>query len=166
LKIRIGNGYDVHQLAEGRKMVLGGVEIPSEFGLLGHSDADVLLHAIMDALLGALALGDIGKHFLDTYIGFKDIDRKLLLQYSYNLVKQRGYRLINCDSVVVLEKPKIAKYVPAMKEIISGILECTKDDISIKATTSEQMGFIGRGEGAVAYAVVLLEKIEAGNESV
>lgn len=166
MKIRIGNGYDVHQLEEGRKLTLGGVEIPSEIGLLGHSDADVLLHAIMDALLGALALGDIGKHFPDTCIAFKDIDSKLLLKHSYQLVKEKGYRLVNCDSVVVLEKPKIAKYVPEMKEMISGILECSPDDISIKATTSEQMGFIGRGEGAVAYAVVLLEKVEAGSEPV
>ncbi len=166
MKIRIGNGYDVHQLEEGRKLTLGGVEIPSEIGLLGHSDADVLLHAIMDALLGALALGDIGKHFPDTCIAFKDIDSKLLLKHSYQLVKEKGYRLVNCDSVVVLEKPKIAKYVPVMQQQISEILECTPDDISIKATTSEQMGFIGRGEGAVAYAVVLLEKVEAGSEPV
>lgn len=166
MKIRIGNGYDVHQLVEGRKLTLGGVEIPSEIGLLGHSDADVLLHAIMDALLGALALGDIGKHFPDTCIVFKDIDSKLLLKHSYSLIKERGYRLVNCDSVVVLERPKIAKYVPAMKEMISDILECSPDDISIKATTSEQMGFVGRGDGAVAYAVVLLEKTEAGNEPV
>jgi len=156
LKFRIGNGYDVHKLAERRKLILGGVEIPAEKGLLGHSDADVLLHAIMDAMLGALALGDIGKHFPDTSAAFKDIDSKILLKKAYELVKERGYAIGNIDSVVVLEKPKIAKYIPEMQSVISGILECEPGDISIKATTSEKLGFIGREEGAVAYAVALL----------
>ncbi len=156
MKFRIGNGYDVHKLAERRKLILGGVEIPAEKGLLGHSDADVLLHAIMDAMLGALALGDIGKHFPDTSAAFKDIDSKILLKKAYELVKERGYAIGNIDSVVVLEKPKIAKYIPEMQSVISGILECEPGDISIKATTSEKLGFIGREEGAVAYAVALL----------
>ncbi|MBK7266307.1 MAG: 2-C-methyl-D-erythritol 2,4-cyclodiphosphate synthase [Ignavibacteriales bacterium] len=160
MKFRIGNGYDVHQLIEGRKLILGGVEIPSEKGLLGHSDADVLLHAIMDAMLGALSLGDIGKHFPDTDKDYKDIDSKLLLQKAIELVKERGYQVVNCDSVLVLEKPKIAPYVHLMKKTISGIIGCGEDDISIKATTSEKLGFIGREEGAVAYAVVLLQTLE------
>lgn len=157
MKFRIGNGYDVHRLAEGRKLILGGVEIPSEKGLLGHSDADVLLHAIMDAMLGALSLGDIGKHFPDTDQDYKDIDSKLLLQKAVELIRSKGYGVVNCDSVIVLEKPKIALYVPAMKKTISEILGCDEDDISIKATTSERLGFVGREEGAVAYAVVLLQ---------
>jgi len=156
LKFRIGNGYDVHQLAKGRKLILGGVEIPAEKGLLGHSDADVLLHAIMDAMLGALALGDIGKHFPDTGAEFKDIDSKILLKRAYQLVRERGYTIGNIDSTVVLEKPKIAKFIPEMQKVISEILECAPEDISIKATTSEKIGFIGREEGAVAYAVALL----------
>jgi len=157
LTFRIGNGYDVHQLVEERKLILGGVEIPSEKGLSGHSDADVLLHAIMDAMLGALSLGDIGKHFPDTDQDYKDIDSKILLQKAIELIRSKGYGVVNCDSVIVLEEPKIAPYVPMMKKTISEILGCCEDDISIKATTSEQLGFIGRGEGAVAYAVVLLQ---------
>lgn len=159
MKFRIGNGYDVHQLVEGRKLILGGVEIPSEKGLLGHSDADVLLHAIMDAMLGALSLGDIGKHFPDTDKDYKDIDSKLLLQKAIELIRAKGYEVVNCDSVIVLEKPKIAPYVPAMKKTISDILGCSEDDVSIKATTSESLGFVGREEGAVAYAVVLLQSL-------
>lgn len=157
MTFRIGNGYDVHQLVEERKLILGGVEIPSEKGLSGHSDADVLLHAIMDAMLGALSLGDIGKHFPDTDQDYKDIDSKILLQKAIELIRSKGYSVVNCDSVIVLEEPKIAPYVPMMKKTISEILGCCEDDISIKATTSEQLGFIGRGEGAVAYAVVLLQ---------
>lgn len=159
MKLRIGNGYDVHQLTVGRKLILGGVEIPAEKGLMGHSDADVLLHAIMDAMLGALSLGDIGKHFPDSSNDFKDVDSRLLLQKSYELIKSHGYRIVNCDSTLVLEKPKIAPYIPQMKKVISTILECDENDISIKATTSEKMGFIGREEGAVAYSVILLNKL-------
>jgi len=161
LKFRIGNGYDVHQLVKGRKLVLGGVEIPSEFGLLGHSDADVLLHAISDALLGALALGDIGIHFPDTAAENKDIDSRVILKKSYDLVLQHGYRLVNCDTALVLEKPKIAPYLLQMRKSIAEVLSCGIEDVSVKATTSEKMGFVGRGEGAVAYAVVLLEKTES-----
>jgi 2-C-methyl-D-erythritol 2,4-cyclodiphosphate synthase len=158
LKFRIGNGYDVHKLQEGRKLFIGGVEIPAEKGLLGHSDADVLLHAICDALLGALSLGDIGKHFPDTSKEFKDIDSKILLKRAYQVVKEKGYSIVNCDTVLILERPKIAKYVDEMKTVISSILNCEPDDISIKATTSEKIGFVGREEGAAAYAVVLLSK--------
>ncbi len=157
MKFRIGNGYDVHQLAEGRKLILGGIEIPAEKGLLGHSDADVLLHAIMDAMLGALALGDIGKHFPDTGAEFKDIDSKILLKRAYEIIKGKGYTIGNIDSTLVLEKPKIARYIPEMQKVISEILECDPEDISIKATTSEKLGYIGREEGAVAYAVALLQ---------
>lgn len=156
--IRIGFGYDVHQLSKDRKLFLGGVEIPSELGLLGHSDADVLLHAICDALLGALALGDIGKHFPNTDEKFKDIDSKILLKESYRLVKEKKYILGNMDASLVLEKPKILPHLKEIQKSISDILECNEDQISIKATTSEKLGFVGREEGAEAYATVLLFK--------
>ncbi len=156
--IRIGFGYDVHQLSKDRKLFLGGVEIPSELGLLGHSDADVLLHAICDALLGALAFGDIGKHFPNTDEKFKDIDSKILLKESYRLVKEKKYILGNMDASLVLEKPKILPHLKEIQKSISDILECNEDQISIKATTSEKLGFVGREEGAEAYATVLLFK--------
>lgn len=156
--IRIGFGYDVHQLSNDRKLFLGGVEIQSELGLLGHSDADVLLHAICDSLLGALALGDIGKHFPNTDERFKDIDSKILLKESYKLVREKGYVLGNLDSTLVLEKPKILPHLNKIIESISQILECNKDQISVKATTSEKLGFVGREEGAEAYATALLFK--------
>lgn len=156
MKFRIGIGYDVHKLLQGRKLIIGGVEIPHEKGLLGHSDADVLLHAICDALLGALNLGDIGKHFPDTSDKFKDIDSKILLKRTFELVKRKGYSVNNIDSFLILEKPKIMKYSDQMREVISEILEISTEDISIKATTSEQLGFVGREEGASAQAVVLL----------
>ncbi len=158
--IRIGFGYDVHQLSKDRKLFLGGIEIPSELGLLGHSDADVLLHAVCDALLGALALGDIGKHFPNNDPKFKDIDSKILLKESYKLVKERGYTLGNLDASLVLEKPKILPHLEKIKLSISSILECSTDQVSIKATTSEKLGFVGREEGAEAYATVLLFKID------
>jgi 2-C-methyl-D-erythritol 2,4-cyclodiphosphate synthase len=157
---RIGFGTDFHQLAEGRKLWLGGINIPHTKGAVGHSDADVLLHAICDALLGALNLGDIGFHFPDTDPGFKNIDSKILLDSTYRLIKQKGYSVQNLDSTVCLEKPKIIPYTNQMRESISRILEIDKDDISIKATTTEKMGFVGREEGIVAYAVVLLKKPE------
>jgi 2-C-methyl-D-erythritol 2,4-cyclodiphosphate synthase len=155
---RIGFGVDFHQFGEGRALWLGGVRIPHNKGAIGHSDADVLLHAICDALLGALSLGDIGQHFPNTDPIFKDIDSKILLQRSYALVRERGYRVVNIDSTVCLEAPKIMKYAPAMKKEIGAILALTADDISVKATTTEQMGFVGRGEGLMAFATVLLEK--------
>ena len=155
---RIGFGIDFHQLAEGRPFWLGGVKIPYERGAVGHSDADVLLHAICDALLGALALGDIGVHFPNTDPAYKDIDSKILLAESYRLVRERGYRVVNIDSTVCLEAPKVMPFAPAMREAMAAILEIGIEDISIKATTTEQMGFAGRGEGLVAYATVLLER--------
>ena len=155
---RIGFGVDFHQLAEGREFWLGGVLIPHTRGALGHSDADVLIHAICDALLGALALGDIGQHFPNTDAAYKNIDSKILLAKSYSLVKERGWRVVNLDSSVTLEAPKIMRYTPAMREVLAGLLEIGVEDVSIKATTTEKMGFVGRGEGIVAYAVVLLQK--------
>ena len=155
---RIGQGIDFHQMVEGREFWLGGVLIPHSKGALGHSDADVLLHAICDALLGALGLGDIGKHFPDTDQSFKNIDSKILLQQSYQLIAERGYKVVNVDSTILLQAPKIMKYVPAMQEAISKILELDITDVSIKATTTEQMSFIGREEGLVATANVLLCK--------
>ena len=154
---RIGSGIDFHQMAEGRKLWIGGVEIPHYKGALGHSDADVLLHAICDALLGALALGDIGVHFPDTDAAYKDIDSKILLKKCFDLVNDKGYKIINIDSTLCLQVPKIKPYVMQMQETIASILEITKDDISIKATTTEKLGFVGREEGLQAYATVLLE---------
>jgi len=155
---RIGQGIDFHQMVEGREFWLGGVLIPHSKGALGHSDADVLLHAICDALLGALGLGDIGKHFPDTDQSFKNIDSKILLQQSYQLIAERGYKVVNVDSTILLQAPKIMKFVPAMQEAISKILELDITDVSIKATTAEHMSFIGREEGIVATANVLLVK--------
>lgn len=158
MSFRIGQGVDFHRLVEGRELWLGGVKVPHSKGALGHSDADVLLHAICDALLGALALGDIGKHFPDTSAEFKNIDSKILLQRTLELVKQKDYRVVNVDATLCLEKPKIKPYVEEMRQVIAGILEITIDDVSIKATTTEQMGFAGREEGLVAYATALLQK--------
>jgi 2-C-methyl-D-erythritol 2,4-cyclodiphosphate synthase len=159
MSYRIGFGVDFHQLAAGRELWLGGVQIPHTKGSLGHSDADVLLHAICDALLGALNLGDIGVHFPNTDAAYKDIDSQVLLQKSYALVRAKGYRLVNIDSTVCLEAPKIMKYADAMRAAMAKVLEVDADDISIKATTTELMGFVGRGEGLMAYATVLVEKV-------
>jgi 2-C-methyl-D-erythritol 2,4-cyclodiphosphate synthase len=155
---RIGSGIDFHQMVEGRDLWLGGVKIPHTKGALGHSDADVLLHAICDALLGALALGDIGTHFPDTSNEFKNIDSKILLQRSFDLIKAKGYAIVNVDTTLCLEKPKIKPYVPLMQQTIADILKLSINDVSIKATTTETMGFVGREEGLVAYATVLLQK--------
>jgi 2-C-methyl-D-erythritol 2,4-cyclodiphosphate synthase len=154
---RIGSGVDFHKLVEGRDLWLGGVKIPHYKGALGHSDADVLLHAICDAMLGALCLGDIGVHFPDTNAAYKNIDSKILLQQTANLIKAEGYKVINIDCTLCLELPKIKPYVAAMQTAIADILQITVKDISIKATTTEQMGFAGREEGLMAYATVLLE---------
>jgi 2-C-methyl-D-erythritol 2,4-cyclodiphosphate synthase len=159
MSYRIGYGIDFHQLVEGRDLFIGGIKIPYEKGALGHSDADVLLHAICDAMLGALALGDIGVHFPDTSSEFKDIDSKILLQKSYALVQAEGYRVVNIDASLCLEAPKIKPYVGQMQETIAGILGVTVKEVSIKATTTEKMGFVGRKEGLVAHAVCLLTKI-------
>ena len=160
-QIKIGFGYDVHKFAENRKLVLGGVEIPYEKGLLGHSDADALLHSICDALLGALALGDIGQHFPDTDPNYKNADSKILLRDVYKIIKEKGFQLENLDSTIVIEKPKMAPHIALMRETIASILECNVDQISVKATTSERMGFVGNGEGVKIYAVVLITKAES-----
>lgn len=157
--MRIGFGYDVHKFEKNRKLIIGGIEIPHSVGLLGHSDADVLVHAIMDAMLGALALGDIGKHFPDTDDEYKDIDSCELLKRVYGLIKSQGYRVGNIDSVVALQEPKIGKYIPEMIKKLAEILEVEENQISIKATTTEGLGFVGTKEGASASAVCLLEKI-------
>jgi len=155
---RIGFGIDFHQMVEGRDFWLGGVKIPFHKGALGHSDADVLLHAICDAMLGALNLGDIGTHFPDSDQAYKNIDSKILLQRSYQLVREKNYSLVNIDSTVCLEAPKIMPHAIEMRKVIAAILGISMEDISIKATTTEKMGFVGRGEGLVAYANVLLQK--------
>jgi 2-C-methyl-D-erythritol 2,4-cyclodiphosphate synthase len=157
MSFRIGSGIDFHQLEEGREFWLGGVKIPFNKGAVGHSDADVLLHAICDALLGALNLGDIGIHFPNTDAAYKNIDSKILLQKTLELVKNKNYHIVNIDSTICLQEPKISAYTNEMCKIISSILEISVDDISIKATTTEHMGFVGRGEGIVAYASALVE---------
>ncbi|MFB0972406.1 MAG: 2-C-methyl-D-erythritol 2,4-cyclodiphosphate synthase [Tissierellia bacterium] len=157
--MRIGVGYDVHKLVENRKLIIGGIEIPHDFGLLGHSDADVLVHAIMDSMLGALALGDIGKHFPDNDMEYKDIDSCELLRRVNSLILERGYKVSNIDSVVSLERPKIGMYIDSMREKLADILNIDITQISIKATTTEGLGFVGTKEGASSYAVTLLEKI-------
>jgi len=155
---RIGFGIDIHQLAEGRKLFIGGVQLESDFGAVGHSDADVLLHAICDAILGAANLRDIGFHFPDTDPAYKGIDSRLLLKESYRLVKEKGYSIGNIDSTVLLEAPKVNPYIPQMQEIIAELLEVDTDQISIKATRGEKMGYIGKGLGIQAYANVLIYK--------
>ncbi len=152
-------GYDVHQLAKGSKFFLGGIKIPADFGAMGHSDADVLIHAICDALLGASNLGDIGKHFPDTSNKYENIDSKILLKEVVTLVKDKGFCIGNLDSTICLQSPKIADYIPAMKEALSNAMELDIDDISIKATTTEKLGFVGEGKGISAYAVVLIQSI-------
>lgn len=156
---RIGFGYDTHRLVEGRKLILGGVEIPHKTGLLGHSDADVLLHAICDALLGAANLRDIGFHFADTDPKFKGIDSRILLKESYRLVKEKGYVLGNIDATIVAEKPKINPHIPDMQTIIASLLETDVDNISIKATTNEKCDAPGREESMVVHAVALIQKM-------
>ena len=156
---RIGFGVDFHQLAEGRELKIGGVHIPYPKGAVGHSDADVLLHAICDAILGAACLGDIGVHFPDTDLKYKDIDSRLLLQDTIQLVKAEGYQLVNIDSTLCLQEPKIKPYVAQMQRTIAAATGLTEKDVSIKATTTELMGFVGRKEGLVAYATVLLQNI-------
>ena len=160
MSYRIGSGIDFHQLVEGRELWLGGVQIPHSKGALGHSDADVLLHAICDALLGALSLGDIGEHFPDTDESYKNIQSELLLQKTKDLMTAEGYKVVNVDSTVCLEEPKIKAYTSLMRELIAGLLDIMPHDVSVKATTTEQLGFVGRGEGVVALATVLLERID------
>ena len=161
MSYRIGSGVDFHKMAEGRELWIGGIKIPHSKGAVGHSDADVLLHAICDALLGAACLGDIGVHFPDTDHAYKNIDSKVLLKKTIELIKKQGYSIINIDTTICLQAPKIRPYVEQMQKIIAVITEITEKDISIKATTTEQMGFVGREEGLMAYASVLLLKVES-----
>lgn len=158
IMIRIGNGYDVHILTEGRKLVLGGIEIPHTKGVLGHSDGDVLVHAVMDAMLGALALGDIGQHFPDTDMKYENIDSTILLKRVKELIAERGYKIINLDSIIVLQKPKVKPYIEAMRKRIAEVLEIDVEQVSVKATTEEKLGFTGDESGVKSYCVVLLEK--------
>lgn len=158
MNIRIGQGIDFHQLETGLDLWLGGVKIPSQQGCVAHSDGDVLLHAICDALLGAAGLRDIGFYFPDTDEKLKNIDSKILLKNTFDLIRQKGYSVINIDSTVCLEKPKISSFIEEMKNIISSILETNSDNVGVKATTTEKLGFTGREEGIVAIAVVLLNK--------
>lgn len=156
---RIGHGYDVHRFAEHRDLILGGVKIDYALGLLGHSDADVLAHAVSDALLGALALGDIGKHFPDTDPVYKNADSMLLLKQCYGLIAEKGYRIVNIDATVIAQKPKLAPYIEHMRMNIAQACNTASDNISVKATTEEGLGFTGALEGISAHAVVLIEKI-------
>lgn len=156
---RFGMGYDVHRLGEGRKLILGGVEVPHTLGLLGHSDADVLLHAIADALLGAAALGDIGKHFPDTDPRFAGADSAKLLAHVVKLLREKGYSVGNVDATIVAQKPKLAPYIEAMRNRIAEVLEVELDQVSVKATTEERLGFTGAEQGISAYAVAGIEKI-------
>lgn len=158
MSLRVGFGIDFHQLTAGRELWIGGIKIPHEKGAMGHSDADVLLHAICDALLGAACLGDIGIHFPNTSSEYKNIDSKILLKKTIELIKNEKYSVVNIDSTVCLEEPKIKAFTKQMQQIISEIVGVNTTEVSIKATTTEQMGFIGRGEGIAAYATVLLEK--------
>ncbi|MFJ7748092.1 2-C-methyl-D-erythritol 2,4-cyclodiphosphate synthase [Peribacillus sp. NPDC097295] len=155
---RIGQGYDVHQLVEGRPLIIGGITIPHEKGLLGHSDADVLLHTVADACLGAIGEGDIGKHFPDTDPEFKDADSAKLLQYIWAIVKKEGYELGNADCTIIAQSPKMAPYIEEMRIRIAELLDASVGQINVKATTTEKLGFTGRGEGIAAQAVVLLVK--------
>ena len=153
---RIGFGYDSHKLVPNRKLVLGGIEIPFEKGSLGHSDGDALIHAICDALLGALALGDIGRHFPDNSPDFKGIDSKILLRRTVELIREKGWKVVNIDSTICLEKPRLRDHISSMAEALATVAGIKSDQISIKATTNEKMGFVGREEGVAAYAIVLV----------
>lgn len=155
---RIGNGYDVHALAEGESLWLGGIKIEHEKGTIAHSDGDVLIHAICDALLGALALGDIGKHFPDTSSEFKNIDSKILLKKCSELIVSKGYSIVNIDSTICAQRPKLKDHIEGMRKCLANVLDIDYDQISVKATTTEKLGFVGREEGISSYAVVLLEK--------
>jgi 2-C-methyl-D-erythritol 2,4-cyclodiphosphate synthase len=158
MKIKIGIGYDVHQLAEGYEFWLGGIKIENTKGAVGHSDADVLIHAICDALLGAASLRDIGYHFSDTSSEFKGIDSKILLKRVIKLLKEKGYTVGNIDSIIILQKPKIQQFIEEMKSTLATVMEIDIDNISIKATTTEKLGFTGREEGIAAQAIALIEK--------
>lgn len=156
--MRIGQGFDVHRLVSGRRLILGGLEVPYEMGLLGHSDADVLIHALMDALLGAIGAGDIGVHFPDRDPDYKDIDSTILLQRVLSLINNQGYQITNLDATIIAERPKLAGYIPQMKQRIAELAHINISRVSIKATTTEGLGFTGQGEGIAVLAVVLLEQ--------
>lgn len=158
-ELRIGQGTDIHQIDASRPLKLGGIHIPDTPGLKGHSDADVLLHAIIDALLGALALGDLGAHFPDTDSAWKDADSRKLTEQAYSLIEERGWRVVNVDSTVLTEQPRLKPYILKMREAVAGLLKTTVDHVSIKATTGEKIGFVGRSEGMMAQAVVLLHRV-------
>jgi len=158
LKVRVGFGYDVHRLVEGRELWLGGVKIDHTLGLLGHSDADVLIHAICDALLGAANMRDIGYHFPDNSAEFKNIDSKILLKDTVALIREKGYEIGNIDATVCAERPKLNPHIPLMKKVLANVMAIDEDDVSIKATTTEKLGFVGREEGMAAQAVALLTK--------
>ena len=157
--IKIGHGYDVHRLVEGRDLILGGVNIPFELGLLGHSDADALLHAIMDAVLGALGEGDIGKHFPDTDAAYKGISSMLLAEHCADLMKRKGYEIGNIDATVIAQKPKLAPHIPLMRKNIAKAFSTAEENVNVKATTEEKLGFTGNLEGIACHAVVLINKI-------
>ena len=159
MDFRIGQGYDVHRLVDGETLWLGGILIPHSKGTVAHSDGDVLIHAICDAMLGALKLGDIGTHFPDNSAKFKNIDSKILLQKSYDFVKEKGYEIVNIDSTVSAQRPKLKPYISEMEKIMAGVLDISAEQISVKATTTEELGFEGREEGISVNAVVLLKKI-------
>lgn len=159
MMFRIGQGFDVHQLTEGRPLIIGGITIPYELGLLGHSDADVLLHTVSDACLGAIGEGDIGKHFPDTDPNFKDADSAKLMEHVWQLVKNKGYELVNADCTIIAQRPKMAPYIEQMRVRIAELLEAQPEQINVKATTTEKLGFTGRGEGIASQAVVLLKKV-------
>ncbi|WP_284036743.1 2-C-methyl-D-erythritol 2,4-cyclodiphosphate synthase [Neobacillus sp. 114] len=156
---RIGQGFDVHQLTEGRPLIIGGITIPYEKGLMGHSDADVLLHTVSDACLGAIGEGDIGRHFPDTDPNFKDADSAKLMEHVWGIVREKGYELVNADCTIIAQKPKMAPYIGEMQARIAELLEASPEQVNVKATTTEKLGFPGRGEGIAAQAVVLLKKV-------
>ncbi len=158
--MRVGLGYDVHQLVEGRKLIIGGVEIEHEKGLLGHSDADVLIHAIMDSILGAMALGDIGKHFPDTDMQYKDISSMELLRRVKETMDEKGYEIVNIDGTIAAERPKLAPHIDSMRENIARVLNTGVENINVKATTTEKLGFVGREEGMSSYSTCLIKKID------
>lgn len=157
--MRIGHGYDVHKLIEGRKLILGGIEVPHTLGLLGHSDADVLTHAVMDALLGAAALGDIGQHFPDSDDRYLGADSTVLLGHVMELIREKGYRVGNVDATIIAQKPKLMPYLPLMRKKLADVMEIQEDQLNLKATTEEQLGFTGRQEGISAHCVCLLEEM-------
>ena len=159
MNMRIGQSTDIHRLVKGRDLILGGVKIPYELGLLGHSDADVLLHAITEAILGAMALGDLGRHFPDNDDKYKDISSMILLEKTARMMREKGYRIGNVDSLVIIQEPKLKDYIPEMVRNIAAVLQCDESRVNVKATTGEHLGFVGNKEGAVAQAVVLLEEV-------